>query len=226
VPDEFGHASSVGRPRFAPAPGAGRPPGGSSGGRHADFPKFVLVNLHRPWQPGGMGLSYHFSFRAAPEISAAQLEEFLRGVEGDARLMGFGPTTVINGAFDTEERRGFSRRATRALTVIDERLKGAAVDDRQCWSHIPAAGVCRLAPEHGVLLVVTGERACETVFGFCRYPAEIRDRSGRVLMPVSQEWQFGSLVDSPDQRYRAIVRRFASAGFLASEHDEFAPAPA
>ena len=93
-------------------------------------------------------------------------------------------------------------------------------------SAIRRVGYCRLAPEHGVLLVITDERGREIVFGFFRYPRVIRDRGGREVMvvPGNGDWTFGDCVKSPDQRYRAIVRRFAAAGYLVSELDEFAPA--
>ncbi len=173
-----------------------------------------------------MGLSYHFSFQADTSQTAGELAEFLRTVEGDAKLMGFGPTVVIDGPFDSPERREFARRVARPLTVEDPRLAGAELPDGLCWSFIPQAGICRLAPEYGVLLVVTDERGTESVFGFLRFPRLIRDRSGRTIMSVPQAegWSFGGFVDSPDPRYRAIVRRFRDGGFVASELDEFVPA--
>lgn len=171
-----------------------------------------------------MGLTYHFSFAAPASVPAEQLAAFLQDVEGDARLMGFRPTTVVNGPFDNPERRNFAHRVARGLTVEDERLRGVELPENACWSS--GDGYCRLAPEHGVLLVVTDERGCEIVFGFFRYPKVIRDRAGREIMPVPGEgaWASGDCVKSPDQRYRAIVRRFAAAGYLSYELDEFEPA--
>lgn len=170
-----------------------------------------------------MGLSYHFSFRAPDEVSAAELESFLQNVEGDCRLLGFNPVIVVNGAFDSPERRAFSRRVARGLTVEDSRLCGVELPPETCWSHSPTGGYCRLAPEHGVFLVVTNEHGHETVFGFFRYPPVITDRAGKEIMrvPGAGAWVSGTFVDSPDPRYRAIVRRFAAAGWLAEEHDEF-----
>ncbi len=170
-----------------------------------------------------MGLTYHFSLSAPASVSTEQLAAFLQDVEGDARLMGFHPTTVVNGPFDTPERRNFARRVARGLTVEDDRLRGVEMPEKACWSS--GDGYCRLAPEHGVLLVVTDERGCEVVFGFFRYPQMIRDRTGREIMPVPGEgaWTSGACVKSPDQRYRSIVRRFAAAGYLSSELDEFEP---
>lgn len=172
-----------------------------------------------------MGLSYHFSFRAPAHVSAGELESFLRNIEGDCRLLGFDPVIVVNGPFDNPDRRGFARRVARGLVVEDDRLRHAELPAETCWSHSPEGGYCRLAPEYGVFLVVTDERGAESVFGFFRYPRVIRDRAGREIMPVPGEgdWIQGSFVDSPDPRYRAIVRRFAAAGWMASERDEFEP---
>ena len=170
-----------------------------------------------------MGLSYHFSFAAPAAVTADDLADFLQDVEGDARLMGFRPTTVVNAPFDNPDRRNFSRRVARGLLVEDERLRGVALPTETCWNFDPGTGYCRLAPEHGVLLVVTDGEGRETVFGFFRYPRLIRDRDGREIMPVPGDdaWVSGDFVDSPDHRYRAIVRRFAEAGYLVSEVDEF-----
>jgi hypothetical protein len=173
-----------------------------------------------------MSLTYHFSFDAPASVTAEQLAAFLNDVEGDARKMGFQPTTVVNGPFDNPERRDFSRRVARGLVIEDERLRGVAFSTVTCWNFDSGTGYCRLAPEHGVLLVVTDREGREAVFGFFRYPRLIRDRDGREIMPVpgNGAWVSGNFVDSPDQRYRAIVRRFADAGYLASELDEFVPA--
>ena len=171
-----------------------------------------------------MGLTYHFSFTAPATAPSEELESFLKTTEGDARLMGFHPTTVVNGPFDTPERRDFARRVARGFVVEDERLCGVELPKEICWRF--GDGYCRLAPEYGVLLVVTDEKGRESVFGFFRYPRVIRDRSGHEIMPVpgDGEWMSADCMKSPDQRYRALVRRFAAAGYLASELDEFVPA--
>ena len=173
-----------------------------------------------------MGLTYHYSFRASLQASAADLAAFLQDIEGDARLMGFHPTTVVNGPFDTPDRREFARRVARGLVVEDARLREAELPNGLFWSFSREAGSGRLAPEYGVLLVVSDERARETVFGFFRYPRVICDRTGREVMPVPDggDWVSGDCVKSADPRYRSIVRRFAAAGYLASELDEFVPA--
>jgi hypothetical protein len=173
-----------------------------------------------------MGLTYHFSFTAPGTVPPEKLEAFLQDIEGDARLLGFHPTTVVNGPFNTPERQEFARRVARGLVVEDERLRGVEFPQETCWNSESGTGYCRLAPEHGVLLVVTDAKGCEVIFGFFRYPRVIRDRTGREIMPVpgNGAWVSGDCVKSPDQRYRAIVRRFAAAGYVASELDEFVPA--
>ena len=170
-----------------------------------------------------MSLTYHFSFSAPSTTTAEELETFLKNVEGEAQLMGFHPTIVVNGPFDTHERQDFSRRVARGLVVEDARLVGRNFSKETCWGVGVETGYCRLAPEYGVLLVVTDDRGRETVYGFFRYPRIIRDRDGKEVMPVPGEgaWVSGTFVTSPDQRYRAIVRRFASVGYLSSERDEF-----
>ncbi len=60
--------------------------------------------------------------------------------------------------------------------VEELRLRGMELPKETCWS--AGEGYCRLAPEYGVLLIVTDERGCEVVFGFFRYPRVIIDRSG------------------------------------------------
>jgi len=40
---------------------------------------------------------------------------------------------------------------------------------------------------------------------------------------VGDRWYFRDFVDSPDPRFRKIVKRFADAGYLEAERDEFAP---
>lgn len=178
------------------------------------------------WTPLTMGLTYHYSLRAPAHATAAELAAFLENVEGDAKLLGFAPTIVVNGPFDTPERRDFARRIARGRTIEDARLRGVELPRETCWCHYPDTGECRLAPEYGVVLVLTDERGCESVFGFFRHPARILDRAGRVAMevPDAGEWSSGTFIDSPDPRYRAIVRRFREAGYLASELDEFTPA--
>lgn len=170
-----------------------------------------------------MGLSYHYSFRAPARATPAHLKQFLEGVEGDAKLMGFDPTVVICGPFDTPERQNFSRRVARAFTVEDPRLRGVTLAPGQVWAHDSSTGLCRLAPEFGAFLVVTGTRGLESVFGFFRYPTSLRASSGAVVMksPLGRTWHSSSCVDSPDPRLRGLVRRFSDAGYLFHAHDEY-----
>jgi hypothetical protein len=172
-----------------------------------------------------MGLSYHYSFSAPASVSAERLFAFLQNVEGDARLMDFDPTTVVNAPFNDRAGREFSRRVARGLVVEDECLRGIEFSPETTWNFGGGSGYCRLAPEHGVFLVVTDSKQRESVFGFFRYPRVIRDVIGREIMPVPGDggWISGAFVDSPDPRYRSIVRRFADGGYLASERDEFSP---
>ena len=60
-------------------------------------------------------------------------------------------------------------------------------------------------------------------FGFARYPEALRDINGRVLLKTSvgDRWFFHDFVDSPDPRFRKIVKRFAEAGYVKAENDEF-----
>lgn len=171
-----------------------------------------------------MGFSYHYAFRAPEGATHEELKAFLEGVEGDARLMGFAPTVVICGPFDTPERNEFARRVARGFSVEDEQLKGVRLHEGLCWTQHPSAGVCRLAPVFGCFLVVTDERRVESVFGFSRYPRELVSETGDMVMssPLGNAWHGSGCIDSPDRRYRSLVRRFAEAGYLDYEHDEFA----
>jgi hypothetical protein len=170
-----------------------------------------------------MGLSYHFSLRAPASTQAGELAAFLRDVEAAARPLGFGPTAVAEGPFDTSERREFARRVARGLTLEDPRLRGVEPADGLCWSAHPKDGLFRIAPVHGAVLVLTDERGVEATFGFFRFPTAFVDRAGREIMLLSQDWMSRDSLRSPDPRYRAIIARFRAAGFVESEHDEFAP---
>ena len=173
-----------------------------------------------------MALSYHYTFGAPKSVSAAELEQFLKMVEEKAQDLGFDPTFVLNGPFASDEQKMFVRRITSGLLVDDERLKGITLlDTSKVWNYDQKTGRCRVIPEYGVLLVVTDERRCETVFGFLRYPYVLGDLNGKRLvdMPHKGRWFFHDFVDSPDARYRCIVKLFADAGFVEQEVDECAP---
>lgn len=171
-----------------------------------------------------MGLSYHFSFSAPASATVDQLFAFLKGVEEYAKQQGFEPTMVLKATFDTPERSQFARRFTTGLRLEDENLKGVIVlRENQVWGHDPIAGACRVMPLEGVLLVVTDERRSETVFGFLKFPKTLKDLNGREVIETRTDggWEFHSFVDSPDPRYRAIVKLFAGAGYVDHERDEF-----
>jgi hypothetical protein len=172
-----------------------------------------------------MGLSYYYEFMAPAAAQAEQLEAFLQGVAQLAKGLGFRPIEVLNVPFDTTERRDFARRLGGSFTVQDERLKGVALPaEGQVRDHDPISGECRLIPEHGVVLVLTDERGCESCFGFFRYAKAVKDIHGRTLAEtgLAGRWNFKDFVDSPDPRFRAIIRQFSEAGFLQRERDEFA----
>lgn len=172
-----------------------------------------------------MGLSYCFTFSAPATKKAEELLAFLKSVEADAKKSGFEPTMVLDASFDTLERREFARRVVPGIHIEDERLKGVVLPAKeQVWDFSPSLGHCRLAPERAVILVVTDERGCESVFGFARYPETLRDINGRALLktPAGDRWFFRDFVDSPDPRFREIVKRFADAGYVEAESDEFA----
>ncbi len=173
-----------------------------------------------------MGFSYHYSLCASASTTAATLARFLEKVEGDAKLLGFYPTIVVNGPFNTPERHNFARRVARGRIIEDSNLRGELDLPREiCWSHYPDSGECRLGPTYGVVLVLTDERGVESVFGFFRFPEQIMDRAGKILaeVPNANEWSSGTFINSPDPRYRAIIRRFREEGYVASELDDFNP---
>jgi hypothetical protein len=129
-----------------------------------------------------MGLSYLFTFSAPAKTKPEALLKFLRGVEEEAKKIGFNPTRVLNASFDTAERREFARRLTTGYPVEDERLKGVSlVAEGQLWHHGQQSGTAHVIPSRGVVLIVTNERQCETVFGFLQYPAAIKDLNGKVV---------------------------------------------
>lgn len=172
-----------------------------------------------------MALSYYYTFSAPKSHSASKLESFLRTVDHQAKRIGFDPTIVINAVFSSPEQRQFARRITGGLLVTDSRLRGITlVDTSQIWDYDPRRGECRIIPEKGVLLIITDEKGCETVFGFLWYPDVLLDANGKELAtsPQNDRWFFQDFVDTPDRRYRDLVKMFAAAGYLESEKDEYA----
>ena len=169
-------------------------------------------------------MSFHFKFSAPATKSAADLEKFLKVLEKEAIRLGFNPTHVLNAPFDTDERRKFARRLTTGQRIESEKLKGVVlVRKEQVFGHDPVQGDCRLIPEHGVALVVTDEKKQETIFGFLRYPKILTDTNGKKILDtgVGDDWRYADFVDSPDPRYRAIVKKFTEAGYLKESIDEY-----
>ena len=171
-----------------------------------------------------MGLSFYYEFTAPAGTSASELETFLRDVEGEAKALGFNPTTVLNVPFDTPERREFANRLGGNFTLQDEPLKDVAIPaPGQLRNHDPESAECRIFPQLGVILVVTDERGCEACFGFFRFPEHVTDIHGAILADTGLEgrWWFRDFVDSPDPRYRTIVAKFQERGFVKMLKDEF-----
>lgn len=172
-----------------------------------------------------MSLSFYYEFIAPAATTAGELEEFLHGVEQLAVSLGFAPTVLLNVPFDTRERRDFARRLGGSFFVQDEKLKGVTLPaESHVRDHDPISGECRLIPQHGVVLVLTDERGCETCFGFFKFPSEILDVHGSSIASTgfNGAWAYRDFVDSPDPRYREIVRRFEAAGYAERVTDEFA----
>jgi len=175
-----------------------------------------------------MGLSYYYEFTAPATVTAGELEQFLKALEFKAKTLGFSPTSVLNLSFDTPERRAFARRLGGGYYVEDERLRGAVrFREGQVDHHNAHAGAVRLVPVRAVVLAVTDAAGCESCFGFMQFPNSLIDESGATIMPLpyGDRWMFKDFIDTPDPRYRAIVREFEQAGYLASSMDEFARAP-
>ncbi len=174
-----------------------------------------------------MGLSYYYEFTAPATVTAGELEQFLKALEFKAKTLGFSPTSVLNVSFNTPERRAFARRLGGGYYVEDERLRGnVRLREGQVDHHNTQAGAVRLVPVRAVVLAVTDAAGCETCFGFMQFPDQLVDQSGAQIMPLptGDRWMFKDYIDTPDPRYRAMVREFEQAGYLASSRDEFARA--
>ncbi len=138
--------------------------------------------------------------------------------------MGFGPTMVLNGAFDTSEKKRFARRLTTGFFVKDQRLCGAKLKKPDSIWHLNAdEGSCSVIPCEGVVLILTNEEGDETVFGFLRYPDLVCGINGEVLAEtrLGRSWHFRNFLKSRDGRYREIVRLFMEQGYLEEESDEY-----
>lgn len=161
-----------------------------------------------------MGLDYHFSFKAPASTARESLEQFLKSVEPLALKLGFRPCIVMAVPFDTPERQQFARRLTAGEEVQNEAFVG--VDIPEAFDQNKAAGSVRLLPIEGAFLAVTDERGNETVFAFFKYPQKIVGVDTGLSGWRSRNW-----VTSPDPRYREIARKFADAGYLDEEIDEY-----
>lgn len=132
---------------------------------------------------------------------------------------------MLNVSFDTPERRAFAQRLGSGYYVEDERLLGnVPFREGQVDHHNTQAGAVRLVPVRAVVLAVTDAAGGESCFGFMQFPDKLVDESGSDIMPLptGDQWMFKDFIDTPDPRYRAIVREFEQAGYLASSKDEFA----
>jgi hypothetical protein len=172
-----------------------------------------------------MSLSFYYEFTAPAATTPAELEKFLQGVEQLAISLGFGPTELLNVPFDTKERRDFARHLGGSFILQDEKLKGVALpSEGQVRDHDPISCECRLIPQRGVVLVLTDAQGCEACFGFFKFPERVIDIHGSTLADTGLEgrWWFRDFVDSPDPRYREIVKRFEEAGYAKQVKDECA----
>jgi hypothetical protein len=174
-----------------------------------------------------MGLDYTYTLCAAAKTSAETLHDFLKSVEAYAQTLGFHPTSVFSATFATQEQRDFANRIGLLASITDEKLQGVVqLNEKRAVNFIPVAGRCNVLPKNAVGLVVTDEWQCKTVFAFARYPQAIDDVNGKALvkLPFGKRWHFSGLIQNPDPRYRKIVKRFADAGYVKAERDEFYPA--
>lgn len=172
-----------------------------------------------------MALSYYFSIAASAETSSNDLEHFLYKVEENAKHLGFNPTLVLNIAFDTDQRREFARRLTTGYPLEDPLLSGVVIPEKgQLWNHDSVSGSCRVIPLKAVVLIVTNKGGTEVCLGFFKYPDLIRDINGKVITAtgLNDKWMQKDFLDTPDPRYRKLIRMFADSGFLEFEKDEYA----
>ena len=171
-----------------------------------------------------MGLTYYYRFRANKACKTDALHAFLTGVEVMAKARGFSPTGVLQLKFETAEQRVFARRLGASFVVGSDDFKGiAAAGQDSSFGYTPSAGSRRLIPEAAVVLVVTDEQKREACFGFLRFPAEGVHSDGKKCTPLpwNGDWIFHDFINTPDPRFREIVKAFADAGFLEEERDDF-----
>lgn len=162
-----------------------------------------------------MELDYSYSFEAGAWVSASVLKGFLCDVQAKAEAMGFGPCVVIESVFDTPDGRAFARRLTPGLLFESPALAENWVLP-EAFSFNPGSSEARLAPDHGVVVVIADEFHNEVLLGFLRYPTVVAG-----IKTGLEGWHFRGFVSSPDPRYRQLVALFKEAGYLNSEVDEF-----
>lgn len=177
-----------------------------------------------------MSLNFYYEFHAPAATPVEELKCFLSEVGAHALDLGFVNAVTVNCVFRSVDQLDFARRVCLLPWITDERIKSAdfSSDPAVCRQD-REAGECNVYPISGVILVVVNEAGHEATFGFLKFPqtiAGITDDGSRVLVetPGLSGWQFQQRVQSPDPRYRALVRDFADAGFLASAEDDYRPA--
>ena len=112
-----------------------------------------------------------------------------------------------NASFDTQERREFARRLVTGFPVEDERLKGVALPaSGMVWNHDQQHGAARNIPSKAVVLILTDDRKCETIFGFFKYPEDVLDIHGKTLAKtgLKNRWISRDFVDSPAPRFNKL----------------------
>jgi len=172
-----------------------------------------------------MSLRYYYAFSAPGTTTAAELEVFLQSVAVEARAMGFDYVSVRNVVFDTPKKLEAARLLASGARLQSPKLKGVVLlREGQVLVHDNENGSCGLMPERAVFLFVRAGEEEAVGFGFVQLPAVLVDLNGKEVLKTlfGDRWVLESSVNSPDERYRKIVRRFADAGYLDLEKDEFA----
>jgi hypothetical protein len=121
------------------------------------------------------------------------------------------PYSIDEGFLDFSSMDTHVWRNTTPTDYVQAKLKGVVLlRDDQVWHHDLVSGSCRVIPKRGVVLVVTDAQKRETVFGFFQFPAALKDMNGKDVVTTHQgeRWTFQNFVNSPDPRFRKIVKRF------------------
>ena len=176
-----------------------------------------------------MSLNLYYEFRAPATTPVEDLKSFLSEVGAHALDLGFVNAVTVNCVFRSVDQLDFARRVCLLPWITDERIKSADFSSDPAVSRQDReAGECSVYPTSGVILVVVNEAGHEATFGFLKFPQTItgiaEDGSRGLIEPSGySDWHFQQRVQSPDPRYRTLVRDFADAGFLVSEEDEYRP---